>query len=729
MPRLLLVGREPNEPVPALSVYALDAELRPIAADTVDERGGFTLPEEALKKAVFVGIGAQQEKPPERLNREELVLYRTEQYRTLLKASDVIDLARARWATLFPPFPRCVTGRVRRCSWWPWWQFAQEVTLSTARSSAAALSLRTEVLAGTATSGPAILTQPALRPIPPPFFRCGVVCEGLVEVYQRTCCWWPLVIEDPRIPSIIDILERLDPVVAIPPRFPPIPNPPDPPPFERLALFKGGALDEAALNAPRDLAALRRLPALEQVAYIEARPYLRHLLHCGEPRRVGQGFIQPDGSFQVCWRAFPIFPLPNCRIEVAYVVKQVIGGSTVTIYNGLAANQWFGLGETPTLTSYHPQALGCRDGDDPRVDGAVIYLDAIGSTDAYHLKTPAEAGWDRVGAPAYNDGLCFPAASAAAAKGALLDRNWGGTLNLRWWFTEPCRAAGARYYRASVIAADAAGNPQPGATRVFLAPAGGAWQKLVFTGSGLDLVSVPLGTPGPVGGESNLFTIPYDADLPPTEEWRDAQFHAQLPTGGELEGRYLLTLEVFNAAGQRLRPAGAAGPGVDAGFRYLRWVAPGSPDVFANVPFAGLTAMLWWDNRAGTGDIRGLRRNGAPTTGECQFLSGPAATTLQVDFIAHHPEEMFQLSHGLTWYRGINGTSGSIPVAAPFDNEGTPPATAASSTAVAFSTLLGPHSQCSFAVHLTMGLKTFDGSSSLYPNSVREVAAFALSVV
>jgi len=707
MARLLLVGREANEPSPTLSVYALDAELHPIAAAPVDERGEFSLPEDAVRRAALIGIGARQE-TRQALKRSELVLYRPEQYRALLKDDNIIELVRERWSVLFPTFRRCVSGHVRRCSWLPWLVEARDIASVTLSASAA----RSALLASTA----AVSLFPR--------FRCGVVCEGLVEVYQRVCCWWPLVILDPRIPEIIDILDKLQPIERIP-RFPP--TPPDPPPFDRLPLFKGGALDEAVLNAPRDLAALRSLGHADQVAYIEARPYLRHLLRCGTPSKVGHGFIQPDGSFQVCWRAFPLLLRAHCHIEVAYVVKQVIGGQTITIYDGLAANQWHHLGDTPTLTSYDPRAVGCRDGDVPGVDGAVIYLDAIGSTDAFNLKTPTEAGWDRVSAPAYNDGLGFPAATAAAAKGALLNRNWGGTLNLRWWFTEPCRAAGARYYRASVIAADPAGNPQAGATRVFLAPPNGAWQKLVVTSGGLDLVSVPLGVP-PVGGEANLYTIPYEGDLPANEEWRDAQFHAQLPTGSHPEGRYLLTLEVFNAAGQRLRPAGAGGSGTDAPFKYMRWVAPGTPDVFANVPFAGLTAMLWWDNRAGTGDIVGLRKNGLQTSGECQFLSGDPDSTLSVDFIAHHPVEMFQLSHGITWYRGINGTSGSIPVAHPFDNEGAPPATLATSDPVTFTALLGPHTKCSFAIHLNMALKTFDGSSSLYPNAVREVAAFALSV-
>jgi hypothetical protein len=82
-------------PAPALSVYALDAGLRPIATAAVDERGAFNLPEDVVQNAA-------------------LMLFRPEQYRELVKGDDVITLARERWSLLFPPFWRCVSGRVRR---------------------------------------------------------------------------------------------------------------------------------------------------------------------------------------------------------------------------------------------------------------------------------------------------------------------------------------------------------------------------------------------------------------------------------------------------------------------------------------------------------------------------------------------------------------------------------------------------------------------------------------
>jgi hypothetical protein len=38
--------------------------------------------------------------------------------------------------------------------------------------------------------------------------RCYPVCLGTVTVFRRTCCCWPLVIDDPRIPGLIRDLGR-----------------------------------------------------------------------------------------------------------------------------------------------------------------------------------------------------------------------------------------------------------------------------------------------------------------------------------------------------------------------------------------------------------------------------------------------------------------------------------------------------------------------------------------
>jgi hypothetical protein len=162
---------------------------------------------------------------------------------------------------------------------------------------------------------------------------------------------------------------------------------------------------------------------------------------------VAQGFVQDGGSFSVCWKEPPTILLPHCREEFAYVVKQPMGGVLVTIYSGVAANQWFSASDQPTLTSYHYKAIGCRESDVPG-EGAFVVLEDIGATPSHLLATPSQTSFQSVAAPAYNSGLLNPVANPADAIGQLLNRNLGGGVSLQYHFTESMRPLGARDGRA-----------------------------------------------------------------------------------------------------------------------------------------------------------------------------------------------------------------------------------------------------------------------------------------
>ncbi len=732
MAQIVLADRASDERAPDLVVHVTDAALKPLATLKVDAKGNVDLREDALKEAAYVAIASADDKG-EALERDRVVLLRARHVSEILKSGAVIELARARWERL-SPLRRCVSGRVRACRWFhPW--FA-DVIAPNLPARAMMRAAAADTLASRVTD---LALAPDLRADLVFPRRCYAVCEGVVEVYLRRCCWRPIVIFDPRIPELIRELERIpipipdpdpDPGPIGPDPIGPIPGP-DPAPF-----LRGGVPDELTLNAKRDLVALRTLSPADQAAYIEARPYFRRFFTCGTPHRVGSGFLQPDGEFQVCWRSVPFVTPRRCHDEVAYVVKQLVNGVTVTIYDGRLAGQWFGLGETPTLTTYDRRAITCRGGDTPPVPGAAVFLELIGATESHALETPAPGGWDRVSAPVFNSGLLFPAATLAAAKGQLRNCNLGGTLNLLYRFSEPLRGAGAKYYRLTVHAADGAGNPVGTPQRI--SPPGTQWRKFRFAGGSIQVIAVPLAA-GPVAsGETDLWTIPYDADLPSNEEWLANQFHGQIDTTGFGNGRHLLTVEVFNAAGQRLRPVGAAGPGTDAPFQYHLWEQTGGTDTFPTVPFAGLTHMLWWDNRAGTGDIEGVQVAGSQVpVGTCLFLAGPGSAALHVRHRAYHPQEMFLLSYALTCYRGLEGAvhnpptivNGQLPVADASANAGMPPAAAALTTGVPFSALLGSHTKCSFAVNLTMSLKTTNGAGFLHQGGLRDTVAFALEIV
>ncbi len=710
--RLNLVGFKEGDDRPQIVVKALDASGNALSISKVAADGSFDLSTDTLKAAnrIVIGPDVEDQTVPE----ETTLTYRARQFAQLVEKDPSVAIAPSYWKNWFF-FTTCVTGSVRHCFPYPWviWDLAKQASLSITLPQALAPTtprpVEASVLSRKSLGLDAVLAPETIWPIPR---FCEIVCDGVVEVYRRLCCCTPWIIRDPRLPSLINDLEGIlknNPVIV----WPPNPNPPDPPYYE--AFFKEGSLDERVLNARTDLEAIRSLPEADAAAYIQARPYLWHC-NCGTPSKVGEGFINPDGSFNICWRDFIWFLLPNCHWEYAYVVKQVINGTTVTIYNGLAANAWFDGDDNPVLTSYSRQAASCRNNTFPG-SGAFSLLQDIGNTGSWQLKTPNATSWDSVAAPAYNDGLVFPAATPAAALGAMLDCNWGGTLPMRYFFSEAMKTIGAKYYRVSVRASDNNGNPS-GAPTYY--GDGLAWLYYVITSSGVDVRSHLLG-PTSAGGESNLYEIPYDADF----DWQSGQYHAYLDTTKFADARFLVTLEVFDATGKRLRPSGApaVGTGTEAtaAFTFRRWYQEIGPT--ADVPFAALTHMFWWDNRQAHCRIVDLRKDHTPSTEECQFLEGVGSSQFSVGYYAYHPNAMFQLYHSMNWHRGLGGTWGTIIAADPTNVTVT-----TESPSTSFGTMLGGNDKCSFTVNLGIAVKTWNGGGRLYTLDDSDQAAFALEV-
>ncbi len=726
---LNLAGFQQGDDRPEVAVYAIDRSGKQLAAAHVDASGGFTLPAGALKEAHRILIGPRAEKA-DTLPTSALLTYRPAQFLELAEQG-ALSVAE-RWWRIWHVFTYCVTGHVSHC--YRPWVFFDLAQAAVARAPlfgqlapASAITLKARAVLDASRISPVDALLPR---------RCDVVCSGVVEVYRRTCCCRPWVLDDPRLPDLLRDLEDLlphDPFIPdipdIPFPVPPRPGPgPDPAPFD-VPFIKDGALDKLALNASHDLRALRTLPRTEIADYINARPYLLCIRSCSAPVRLAQGFINPDGRFQICWSEPPRPLLRNCHDEYAYVVRQIINGMWVTIYDGLAANIWFHYEDDASLVSYHRLARSCRHNDFPG-EGAFALLQDIGDTNSWRLATPNATGWDRVGAAAYNSGLLDPVATAAAALGKLKNRNLGGTLKLLYHFSEAMKTVGAVYYRISVRPTDATGQPTGGPE--YLSD-GLSWKYM--TGGG-DVLPDTLG-PVTVGGQNYLYKIPYDVD----RDWQGNQYHGYLDTNEarfNTPGRWLLTLEVFNAAGQRLRPTGTADPGdgvvgATAGFTFRRWYQEFGPT--ANVPHAALTHMLWWDNRKAEALIVDLRVGGAPFTGQCQFLEGPGTQTFSVGYRAYHPQEMFLLEHSLWWRRGLGGPSDNLVNASPF-NAGYPPmGPVAVSPAHTFAHMLtlpplpasGAPSRCTFSLHLRSYVKTTDGEVNLTLGDY-DYGSFALGI-
>ncbi|MGQ0646866.1 MAG: hypothetical protein ACT4P7_04805 [Gemmatimonadaceae bacterium] len=740
--QLELVGLKAGEQRPDVVLQALDRKRTVIYTQDVGKDGSFALPADVLKNAHLVVLGVTGDDGA--LASETTTTYRAAEFaRSIIGGT--LALAEGIWSR-WPVFFTCVSGTVRVCRRRPWWYDSIFVA---ATNVATRLQTTAVTRASTSFSQSALLTfNPSLNDLLVWPFRCDVVCLGTVEVYRRTCCCSPLIIDDLRID---DLIRDLTIVVERTPKFPPGP-PIDP---LKTPFFKGGALNEFALNATSDLAILRSLPRDQAAMYINSRPYLIHrLCFCGTPAKVATGTIQPDGTFNVCFRDFRHILFPNCYDQYAYVVKQTIGLTTTTIYDGLTAGAWYAAGDAPVLTSYNYRAFSCGETGTPAA-GAYVFLDLIGDTESHELVTPDSTSWGSVAAPDATSGLLFLNPDPAPQNRGHL-RNLGGAIELTYNFSEGMKdpAVGAVYYRLSISQADSSGNPT--GARLFHGD-GLSWQKVV----GPDIVPETLG-PFTVGTESNLFKIPYNSDA----AWTGAgRYHARinttiaalnLPIASDLAStalNHLITLEVFNAAGERLRPLvsdSASDPGelpgteVTRPFEFRRWFQPGGSvgDDTKVVPFAALTHLFCWDNRAPEADITRLVKNGVASGEECQFLVGQNGSTFGIEYRAYVPDERFQYGHAISWLRGLNGSSanggaGSLPTPLSPTNVGKPPALPANSGTNTFQQMLtriDPITgivtvldKCSFAVTLTTHSKTTDGEYFGYPHD-EETAAFALEI-
>jgi hypothetical protein len=705
--RIELVGAEPAEGRPSLAVHAVAADGKIVATAKVAADGRFHLPARVQETAARILIGDASADPT--AEGERFLGYHIEEA-TVLFAGDVLQIAEERWRHLYWA-TQCVSGTVRRC--FPWLSLVDHLV---ARSSVATIGPSHVDLS---------LVDPLRISLP---FRCATVCQGVVEVYRHRCCCYPPIIVDPG-----DIFE---PPVRWPPIPWPDPNPfpfpepepgpfpvphgpgPDPAPFEHLdRVATSGALDVRKLNQEHDQFAMQNLKGDRLQEYVAARSYL--WCQCGGGTKVAEGLISDDGSFSVCWPEFPTISIGQCSDEYAYKVKQSIDGRSVTIYDGPAAGQWFSASDNPTLTSYSSVAVSCT-GDPviPGADGAIVLLHEIGATESHRLGSPAQDSPDSVQTPTWNSGLIDP----AATDGPSVNRNLGGTLGLRYFFSHGMKVLGARFFRVEVAAADAVGDPV-GSWAAVPVPAWTAWK---WTGAGWIRAQHSLG-PDPSG----LYVIPFqDVNLlAPLEEWDPDQFHALLDTAQRPAGKYLVRIEVFDGAGNQIKPTGATGPGTARAFTFGRWRIPaGPPDP---VPYSALTHFLWWDNRPAQASIDAIRLNGSASSAVCQFLEGPSGALVSLDYRAYHPSvgaPLFLRGHSLSIRKGLNGPTTTL-VANAFAEVGEPPASAQTSPAVTLATLLAGNTKCAFAATLSAGVKTTNGSGTLTNLDAEVVAAFAAEIV
>lgn len=246
----------------------------------------------------------------------------------------------------------------------------------------------------------------------------------------------------------------------------------------------------------------------------------------------------------------------------------------------------------------------------------------------------------------------------------------------------------------------------------------------------------PNPNPNPTSDEDNLFEVPPDLDWYVEHDRSDRPF-AKWDTvelaGGDVDaaaGKYKLKLEMFDADGKKVTPAGA-------GFKFF--LAEGSlvddewsvDDALHVEGDGSLLFNVHIDNNDTIAAIESVGFSGM-TPLECQFLEyTDLSQDIEVKYQAYHPNGF--LSHyNLTINRGMSGSRQSpndwLNV---IDPAGPPVTTPAGEglSGVTVGDLLDTYSRCAFAVRLHTYPRTRNGYDHIREYEASDVGAFALVAV
>jgi len=706
-----LIGLEGEPPELRLEAVAPTGERTEI---DIDAKGQFQLPESHLGKGFRLELAASEGPVVRRFAYDSLVQDLRQEPALRLPARDIIG-----WLA-------CVSGRVTVCS------YILDPVLSP-------LTGKLELTAYLRTVAEQIDVSEVVMRLPHhwPGRHCRPVCQGRVQVWVRICCC-PFVVDPPlvvkRLCEIIDCPE----IVVRPPWPPPgpwgpRPGPgPDPAPgLERATVraLKRAEIDEDAPSAADVLVASAHLSSLatispaEQVEYIRNNHDLQHWFCQCWSYKVAEVPLQADGRFDACFRAPRVGR--GCHARVVYRVSQASETGWNEIYDGFTGNQSFELNDEAVLYARR-NALAC---DDPHDYGPVpfVLLEQIGNTWADTLVHSTEQTGETTWGPlAAKDGLANAKPVGAPITTGPYDQPWATTLNLRFQFHPGLQALGARFYRVRVVPVDngkggAFSSPVP---TEFTVMNGVQWRKynpVPGGGVGTHWESLNDATPG-------FYRIPFPDLLWP---WLGGQWHAYVVTHEQLsgvprmpDGRYLFVVDIFDAGHNRLVPNGTtdalAADDTTKAFEHRRLDGP--IDVpFSNtsvVPHNALASLFRVDNAPCYGDIEQIVNTGTPSAVNCQFLTGPATNTLQLEYSAYQANG-FQWYHEISYKQGLSGPVTSLPASSADVYSGLSPSRT-------FGELLGGETKCAFAAYLGVLCRHTNGIGRISGYDRSDNAAFAL---
>lgn len=703
-----------EEEEPKIAMYLIDANGRIQKKLASAEKGKIALEAkigEDPQRVVALGPDLED---LEQVNTKDLLHFRIgEAWPEWMKKKTIL-IPREWWEPWWPVL-LCLSGRIRKC--WP------IIFEPGPTKNLGGISL-----------GPHLPTMP----------HCSPICNGVVEVYKRDFCCLPWIhrnISD-LIKKLKDIakerallkLQTLEPdAYSAEPELESAVLPPDRETARRLKLAEASRImpmtPDLAGPTLEDVKALEALPQTEAIQYLKDRPSLWYFPCISSVRKLGEVALGPDGHFTFCYTLFKGIFIFKCWTSYFYKVKQWQDNQWVYIYDGFAANQHFTAGQTADLKTLKGRACVEDDPDVPHQKPFCMLQD-IGLTHSWRLVShwfgKDASGLDKtqisdngVAFPLPdNGGLVDPPSAGATSALALVNRPWGEVLSFRLFFDPDMKSIDACYYRICFVKAGSDGKPLSGNTPTVLSnPV--SWLKFVSLGGVIQIKGEGLG-PETKNGEPGLFRIPYRQDA----LWLEGQYHQSWDTRQYENGKYLLTVEVFDSAGKPLDTSK---------FDYLRWLEEEGADSVAKVPYDKLVHLFWIDNQPCYADIVDLCKDHVPSSEECQFITGNAATQFSARFRAYHATqnsatapETFMYYYVLWYHRGLNGPSRIIEKSGlnkpPSLFEGSP----AESTPLTFGSMLDDLPKCTFAINLDVYAKHTNGIRILDEYNKYDQAAFSL---
>ncbi len=243
----------------------------------------------------------------------------------------------------------------------------------------------------------------------------------------------------------------------------------------------------------------------------------------------------------------------------------------------------------------------------------------------------------------------------------------------------------------------------------------------------------PNPNPNLASDEDNLFEVPPNLDwYVEHDRWERpfAKWDTTKLAEGNVEaaaGKYTLKLEMFDAAGNKVTPAGA-------GFKFFvvegslvddEWPVDDTPHV---QPDGSIFFNVHVDNNDTVAEIESVGFTGT-TPLECQFLEYTDLNQdIEVKYEAYHPNGF--LSHyNLIINRGMSGTRQSPNDWLSVTNPAGPPITTPVGeglTGVTVGHLLDTYGRCAFAVRLHTYPRTRNGYHPIREYEDTDVGAFAL---